>query len=192
MKPRSPTIGILKTSSGNTGSIQHALTRNGIPSRIVETAEEIDAVNGLIFPGAGAAKPAMADLRKRKLVSVLRGYKKPFLGLCLGMQLLFLTSEEGPANCLGIIPGEVRRLPKNVMAPHMGWDKLSTGDYAYFVHSYVCIPDDPSVITQTVQYGNALCAAVRLRNFFGLQWHPEKSGDIGDAFLLSFAKLAEK
>lgn len=184
-----PILGILKTSSGNTGSIRRALTRLGITSVLIEKPKDLLMIDGLIFPGAGAAKSVMENLENRGFVKPLQTFKKPFLGLCLGMQLLFETSEEGPCDCLGVIPGKVQAIPETVVRPHMGWNRLSTGEYAYFVHSYVCIPDDPRVITQTVAYGNLLCAGVRFRNFFGLQWHPEKSGDIGDRFLLSFMKL---
>jgi len=131
----------------------------------------------------------MEELRQRSLVEVLRAYRKPFLGLCLGMQLLFDSSDEGPTDCLGIIRGRVLALPDTLTKPHMGWNRLSTGDYAYFVHSYSCEPADPAVITMTVRYGGTLCAGVRQRNFLGLQWHPEKSGAAGDRFLLSFASL---
>ena len=184
-----PLIGILSYGAGNTGSVRRALVRLGIRSTIVGTAEEIETVDGLIFPGAGAALAAMEELRARRLADVLRSYEKPFLGLCLGMQLLFDASEEGPTECLGIIPGCVRALPDGVTKPHMGWNRLSTGDYAYFVHGYYCAPADPAVVTMTVPYGGALCAGVRQRNFLGLQWHPEKSGAAGDRFLLSFASL---
>ncbi|MFA6523805.1 MAG: imidazole glycerol phosphate synthase subunit HisH [Candidatus Peribacteraceae bacterium] len=191
MTAQSPIIGILSYGAGNTGSVQRALSRLGIPSAIVTTAEDIATVNGLIFPGAGAARAAMENLERRGLVDVLRAYEKPFLGLCLGMQLLFDASEEGPTGCLGIIPGRVRALLPGVTTPHMGWNRLSTGDYAYFVHSYCCEPADASVITMTARYGSDLCAGVRQRNFLGLQWHPETSGATGDRSLLSFASLCK-
>ena len=184
-------IGILRYSAGNVGSVQRALTRLGIPSRIVEDAEELKELSGLIVPGAGAAKAAMDRLQNRGLIEPLRTFNKPFLGLCLGMQLLFERSEEGPTECLGIIKGEAKELPNTMTKPHMGWNKLSTGDYAYFVHGYSCVPDDLSITTMTVQYGKPLCAGVRQDNFFGVQWHPEKSGDVGDRYLLSFAELCK-
>lgn len=191
MTTLSPLIGILQSKTGNTGSVERALARLGVPARMVRTADEILSVGGLVFPGAGAAGAAMADLRERGLVDVLRKYRRPFLGICLGMQLLFDSSEEGDTECLGIIAGNVRLLPPGVVKPHMGWNLLNTGDYAYFVHSYVCMPAEPRVITQTSQYGSAICAGVRRENFFGLQWHPEKSGAAGDRFLLSFATLCK-
>ncbi|MDD5055284.1 MAG: imidazole glycerol phosphate synthase subunit HisF [Candidatus Peribacteraceae bacterium] len=187
-----PIVGILQTASCNTGSIMRSLSRLGITSGIVRTRDDIDGIDGLIVPGAGAAKAAMDDLHSRNLIDVLRSFRKPLLGLCLGMQLLFDNSEEGPTECLGIIRGTVRALPDNVIKPHMGWNRLSTGEYAYFVHSFVCVPDDPRVITMTVRYGDDLCAGVRSKNFFGVQWHPEKSGIAGDSLLRSFAKLCSE
>ncbi len=187
----SPLIGILRYSAGNTGSVQRALMRLHISSCIVETSEGIAAVDGLIFPGAGAAQSAMNDLRKKKLIDVIKDYPRPFLGLCLGMQLLFDHSEEGDTECLGIIPGNVSILPDDVIKPHMGWNLLSTGSYAYFVHGYSCMPHDPLMTTMTAQYGTEICAGVRKKNFFGLQWHPEKSGQAGDNYLLSFVELCK-
>ena len=107
------------------------------------------------------------------------------------MQLLFDFSEEGSTDCLGIVRGRVVRLPEGVMRPHMGWNQLSTGRYAYFVHSYVCVPDDEGIVTMRVWHGAAICAGIRQNNFFGVQWHPEKSGDTGDRFLHSFAMLCK-
>lgn len=184
-------IGILRYGAGNIGSVQRALARLGIPSVVIKRPEQFEGISGLIFPGAGAAQAAMQHLREGEFIDALHGFQKPFLGLCLGMQLLFDFSEEGSTECLGIIPGRVKKLPASVTAPHMGWNRLSTGDYAYFVHSYYCKPRDPGVITQTVQYGVPVCVGVRWKNFFGLQWHPEKSAEAGDRFLLSFAQLCK-
>lgn len=193
----SPPIGILRYNAGNIGSVERALTRLGITSQIVERPDQLNEIVGLIFPGAGSANAAMRDLRAGGFIDSLRRFQKPFLGLCLGMQLLFDFSEEGDTECLGIIPGRVRKLPPSVIAPHMGWNLLRTArndlpvGYAYFVHSYVCEPNDPGVITQTVQYGSPICAGVRWKNFFGVQWHPEKSAATGDDFLLSFSQLCK-
>ena len=184
-------IGVLHYNAGNRESVARALGRLDIPAATVATAEEIDWVDGLIFPGAGAAAAAMNDLQCRGLIDILRNFRKPFLGLCLGMQLLFDSSEEGDAACLGVIRGRVRRLPDGVMRPHMGWNRLDTGRYVYFAHSYYCVPADPSVTTMTVRHGEDICAGVRQGNFFGVQWHPEKSGETGDRFLRSFALLCK-
>ncbi|MEN6459342.1 MAG: imidazole glycerol phosphate synthase subunit HisH [Thermoguttaceae bacterium] len=182
-------IGILRYNAGNWGSVARAIRRLGISAATVETADEMATVDGLVFPGAGAARSAMDDLRSRGLIDPLRAFRKPFLGLCLGMQLLMEFSEEGQTECLGIVRGQVRRMPDGVMSPHIGWNRLSTGRYAYFVHRYVCVPEDRRVVTMTVEHGATLCAAIRQANYFGVQWHPEKSGSTGDQFLQSFAAL---
>ena len=184
-----PVIGLLHYNAGNRASVARALDRLEIRAQTVETSEEIAACDGLIFPGAGAAQSAMRDLYSRGLVDALRDFRKPFLGLCLGMQLLFDFSEEGNVACLGIVRGRVKELPDDVMKPHMGWNRLDTGRYAYFAHSYFCVPDDPRVVTMTARHGVVFCAGLHQRNFFGVQWHPEKSGETGDRFLRSFAAL---
>jgi len=195
LQPRSPCIGILQYGAGNVGSVQRALTRLRVSWRVIEDAEELQELSGLIVPGVGAAKAAMDCLCNRGLTEPLRAFDRPFLGLCLGMQLLFERSEEGPVECLGVIKGVVRGLSNSVTKPHMGWNMLRQAQhdtalgYAYFVHSYACIPDSSDVITMTVQYGNEVCAGVRQENFFGVQWHPEKSGEVGDRYLLSFTAL---
>lgn len=184
-------IGILRYNAGNRASVAEALQRLSIPAMTVESNDELSQVDGLIFPGAGAARSAMHDLQERGLVEPLQEYRKPFLGLCLGMQLLFDRSEEGDTECLGIVPGEVKRLSDDVMRPHIGWNRLDSGEYAYFVHEYACFPTDPTVTTMSVRHGVTFCAGLRLRNFFGLQWHPEKSGRTGDRFLQAFAELCK-
>jgi len=184
-------IGILRYTAGNLTSIAGALSRLGIPWRIVETEAEITGVDGLIFPGAGAAKAAMSDLQERGLLDAIRNFYKPFLGICLGMQLLFDYSEEGPTECLGIVPGCVKLLPDEVMRPHIGWNRLDNGYWAYFAHSYYCLPADPRQITGFARHGIEFCAGVRRRNFFGVQWHPEKSGETGNRFFRSFGRLCK-
>ncbi|MCK9324798.1 MAG: imidazole glycerol phosphate synthase subunit HisH [Bacteroidales bacterium] len=187
----SPQIGILRYNAGNVGSVQRALARLQIPSQIIEKPAELESVSGIIFPGAGAAGSAMQRLSELGWTDSIRSCIKPFLGLCLGMQLLFDYSEENETECLGIIKGIVKELPNTLTKPHMGWNKLNTGEYAYFVHSFVCEPDDRSVVTMYTTYGQNVCAGVQKNNFFGLQWHPEKSGDAGDRYLLSFADLCK-
>lgn len=191
VRQNSPQVGIIRYSAGNTGSVQRALTRLNIPSKIIEKPQELESVSGIIFPGAGAAGAAMKQLNKVGWSKAIRSCKKPFLGLCLGMQLLFDYSEENETWCLGIIKGNIVELPEGLVRPHMGWNQLSTGDFAYFVHNYFCDPYYSSVVTMTTAYGNELCAGVQKDNFFGVQWHPEKSGDAGDRYLLSFSKLCK-
>lgn len=185
-------IGIIQYSAGNTGSVQRALTRLDIPSIILLKPEGLESVDGIIFPGAGAAGTAMRSLEKTGWVQEIQSFKKPFLGICLGMQLLFeYSQEDNGTKCLGVIKGRVRELLDTLTKPHMGWNKLTTGDFAYFVHNFVCEPADKSTITMTTLYGSNICAGVQWKNFFGVQWHPEKSGDIGDRYLLSFSQLCK-
>lgn len=184
----SPQVGILRYNAGNARSVEHAVERLGIGTISVETPEDLDRINGLIFPGAGAAGTAMADLRARNFIEPLQKFRKPFLGLCLGMQLLFDFSEEGNTNCLGIVKGNVRELSSEIIKPHMGWNRLDTGEYAYFCHSFTCVPDDPAIWKQITLYGKALCAGVQQGNYQGVQWHPEKSGPAGDQLFRSFAE----
>lgn len=184
-------IGILRYSAGNAANVSGALNRLGAPSRYVEQPAELDGISGLIFPGVGSAQTGMADLQQRGFVSALQKFDRPFLGICLGMQLLFDSSEEGNTPCLGIIPGKVQELPTTVVRPHMGWNRLSTGGYVYFVHGYVCVPADSRVITMSTWHGVEICAGVRFKNFFGVQWHPEKSSTVGDNYLRAFAKLCK-
>ena len=201
MKPCSPQIGILHYCAGNIGSVQRACDRLKIKTRNVDTEDDIQTVDGLIVPGAGSASAAMRSIRKQGLTDALRTYEKPFLGICLGMQLLFDYSEEGGTQCLGIIPGKVQKLRRI----HIGWNMLrpfdptqgrqdqhdASNEYAYFVHGYACFPDDSSLVTMTTQFDRSIVAGIRRKNFFGVQWHPEKSGDIGDRFLLSFSRLCK-
>lgn len=180
-------IGIIQTGAGNVGSVRRAFERLGVPTRPVSTSEDLGAVDGLVLPGAGAAPAGITALREHGLAEPLRCWQKPFLGICLGMQLMFDESEEGPTECLGVIGGRVRALPETVSRPHIGWNRLSTGDHGYFVHGFACRPADPAIVTMTTWHGGPVCAGVRLRNFEGVQWHPEKSGEAGDRLLRAFA-----
>lgn len=184
-------IGIINYNAGNTGSIQRALNRLNIRNQLINYPSQMDTVSGLIFPGAGAAGSAMQSLTENKWIKPLQFYKKPFLGLCLGMQLLFEYSEENDTKCLGIIKGKVKILPDWITRPHLGWNKLNSGNFAYFVHSYFCQPKNPEIITMTTNYGLTICAGIKQNNFLGVQWHPENSGATGDRFLLYFSSLCK-
>ncbi|MBU0458483.1 imidazole glycerol phosphate synthase subunit HisH [Patescibacteria group bacterium] len=184
-------IGIISYSAGNIGSIQRALDRLCIPYNILKKPEDLSEVDGVIFPGAGAAGNAMQSLKCNNWIDAIKNCKNPFLGICLGMQLLFEYSEENSTDCIGAIKGRVIGLPNTLVRPHMGWNKLNSGDYAYFMHSYVCEPEDAGIITMSVSYGKNICAGIRKGNFIGVQWHPEKSGALGDDFLLNFYKLCK-
>jgi glutamine amidotransferase len=155
----------------------------------------IAAADKVILPGVGAAGYAMEQVSARGLAPVLKSLAQPVLGICLGMQLLFDRSEEEDTDCLAILPGKVRRLAAapGMPVPHMGWSRLDvtdesiglqTGDYVYFAHSFAC--DDGPWTAASAEYGRPVPAAVRARNFLGVQFHPERSGEAGARFLKRF------
>jgi glutamine amidotransferase len=189
------TVAIVKYNAGNIHSVINALERLRAKYVLTDDAEVLSAAERVIFPGVGEASSAMRYLRERKLDSVLRSIEAPFLGICLGQQLMCTYSEENETECLDIIPGRVRRftLPKKV--PHMGWSRVrNTGhalfrgieqdSYFYFVHSYRA---DPSIDTiAECSYEENFSAALAKDNFAGVQFHPEKSGAAGQRLLANF------
>ncbi|HEY0148326.1 MAG TPA: imidazole glycerol phosphate synthase subunit HisH [Allosphingosinicella sp.] len=186
---------IVDVGCGNIGSVGIAFERFGLSPAVTGDAEAIASADKVILPGVGAAGYAMEQIDARGLAPVLKSLTQPVLGICLGMQLLFERSEEEDTKCLGIIPGEVRRLAAapSMPVPHMGWSALdvadesiglSTGDYVYFAHSFAC--DDGPWTTASADYGRPIPAAVRSGNFTGAQFHPERSGEAGARFLQRF------
>ena len=185
---------------GNLGSVEKALKHIGSDCVITSDASDLYDASGVILPGVGSFAPAMDELRARDLVMPLidiANSGKPFLGICLGMQLMLEGSEEnslerretkGVVSGLGIIPGFVRRFPDTgLKVPQMGWNRLvdvkgrllTEGDYVYFVHSYYCQPDNAADIAAQTEYGIKYCASFERGNIFGMQFHPEKSGRVG-------------
>jgi glutamine amidotransferase len=192
---------IIASGGANIASLQYALQRLGTPSEVSAEPERIRAASHVILPGVGAAADAMMRLRQRQLHAVIPALRQPVLGICLGMQLLFESSEEGPADCLGVIPGRAARLKSapGLPVPHMGWNTvhalrthpllegLERGDYAYFVHSYaLCLSEATLASTE---YGGAFSACVQWRNFYGAQFHPERSAAVGARLLQNFLAL---
>jgi glutamine amidotransferase len=188
-------VAIVDLGCGNIGSVAIALGRFGVTARITGEAEEIAAADKVILPGVGAAGYAMGQIQERGLSDPLRALTQPVLGICLGMQLLFEHSEESGTDCLGLIPGSVRRLEPapNRPVPHMGWSRLdvrdeaiglNSGDYVYFAHSFAC-DDGPETVARA-DYGRSIPAVVRRGNWLGAQFHPERSGKAGDRFLERF------
>ena len=185
----------------NIGSVRYALERLGVDAQISDDAERICRASHVILPGVGAAGPGMARLHGSGLVELIRQLEQPVLGVCLGMQLLFEHSEEGDTPCLGVIPGQVRRIEAGAgrRVPHMGWNALrrvredhlldGIGDegFVYFVHSYA-VPSGESTVA-SVDYGSPLSAIVRHRNFCGMQFHPERSAAVGALLLRNFLSL---
>jgi len=188
---------IIASGGANIASLQFALQRLGADSRVSADSEQIREASHVILPGVGAAADAMSRLRQKNLDTLIPSLQQPVLGICLGMQLLFEASEEGQAQCLGIIPGLANRFAaaRGRPVPHMGWNTLSierpnglrAGDYAYFVHSYA-LPAGAATIAIT-QYGDPFSACVQWRNFYGAQFHPERSAKVGARLLRNFLEL---
>jgi glutamine amidotransferase len=194
-------VALLAYGAGNLASVQFALERLGATVRLVSSAAGVDGAERLILPGVGAAGYAMSRLRDLDLVEPIRAFPRPLLGVCLGQQLLFESSDEGDADLLGLIPGRVRRLEPGpgLTVPHMGWSRLSRerddpllegladGDWAYFVHGFVC-PDGPATLARA-DYGGPVPAVVRSGLRWGCQFHPERSAAAGARILKNFLEL---
>jgi len=200
-------ITIIDYGLGNLGSVKNTLDKLGIDSIISNSKKEIEKSSGLILPGVGSANQGMKNLIKNKLDKIIveeirKG--KPFLGICLGMQLLFSSSNEGNVKCLDVIKGKVKKFTADLKVPQIGWNQVETQNskyktlfnkiqnksYFYFVHSYYCQPDDPSIISGVTDYGVDFCSAIEKDNVFGVQFHPEKSGENGLRLLKNFAEIA--
>jgi glutamine amidotransferase len=189
---------IIDSGGANLASLQFALQRLGASSEVSSDIAAIRAARRVILPGVGAAADAMQRLREFTLDTALPQLTQPLLGICLGMQLLYAHSDEGDTTCLGIIDGVVKRLAASseMPVPHMGWnsctalatDSLLNGiaadDYFYFVHSYAALPGPATLAT--VDYGQPLTAVVRRGNFWGVQFHPERSARVGAQLLRNF------
>lgn len=200
-------ITIVDYQMGNLRSVQKAIEKVGGTAKISSDGAEIADAEKLILPGVGAFGDAMAELRRRNLDQPIRDFidsGRPFLGICLGLQLLFQRSfEHGEHEGLAVLDGEVVRfdLPNQYKVPHMGWNTVSKrcdapilnetpdGTHFYFVHSYYVVPTDPSVIALESDYGGRFCAMVRRDNLFATQFHPEKSQSDGLKLLHAFESL---
>jgi glutamine amidotransferase len=195
-------VAIIANGGANIASLRFALDRLGVSSRLTADAEELRRAPRVILPGVGAAADAMERLHTLGLASVIPSLTQPVLGICLGMQLLFAGSEEGDTTCLGILPVQVTRFPdrQGFPVPHMGWNQvvprsdslllqgLAADTYVYFVHSYAA-PVGPWTEAVT-DYGGEFSAVVRHKNFFGAQFHPERSSRAGRQLLANFLSLA--
>jgi len=193
-------VAIIDSGGANIASLRAALARLGADSVVTTDPVVIQRAPRVLLPGVGAAHDAMSRLRIAALDRLIPTLKQPLLGICLGMQLLFETSEEGPATCLGVIPGAATRLQSapGHPVPHMGWNQLtqvrpdplldgiSSIDYVYFVHSFA-VPTSGATIAIT-DYGVAFTAVARRDNFCGTQFHPERSGIVGARILANFLK----
>jgi len=198
-------ITIVDYGSGNLRSVQKAFERLGEAATITDDPQRVAEADRLVLPGVGAFGDAMGQLHARGLVEPIQahlGADRPFLGICMGLQLLFETGREGGEHRgLGVLAGEVTRfdLPAGTKVPHMGWNTVSwtpaarscpADDWYYFVHSYVVRPRDPSVVAGTTDYGGGFCSVVARGRLVATQFHPEKSQQAGMRVLRSFLEHA--
>jgi imidazole glycerol-phosphate synthase subunit HisH len=192
-------VAVIDHGAGNLVSMAQALTRCGAVVTVVDTADDLGRFDGVVLPGVGATGPAMRTLERTGLAEALRSFEGPLLGVCVGMQLLFEVSHEDGTRCLGLIPGEVRRLMASPL-PHMGWNDVEhdatapfsgipSGTLFYFVHSFAPVPADDGVVIATTTYGNdRFASAVRRDGVIGVQFHPERSGSAGLTLLGGFVE----
>jgi len=202
----SQTVAITDYGAGNLRSVANAITRLGYQPRVTNSPSEVLDAAAVILPGVGAAGDTMDSLEKLGMSKVIRQLiyeQRPFFAVCVGLQVLFSRTEErGWHECLGVIPGIVRKLPSGLKIPHMGWNQVKQNiahpifdgipDEAnfYFVHSYYAEPDDASLVAGTTDYGLSLCSVVIKHNLVATQFHPEKSGDHGLRLYSNFLKMA--
>ncbi len=201
-------IAIIDYGMGNLRSVQKAFDRLGVEASVTSDKSVVERAEKVVLPGVGAIADAIAELKRSGMVDTI--YRtiendKPFLGICLGFQALFEESEEnGGVKCLGVFKGKVLRFPDNprYVVPHMGWNDLTfkkqtpiyaglkPSDYVYFVHSYYVSADEPDIVATTTNYDEIdFCSSIAKGNVFGMQFHPEKSQNVGLKILKNFAEL---
>ena len=199
-------VSIINHKAGNAPSVSNALRHLDIPCRFVSTPDQLEESEKLILPGVGSAKATMDSLRDMDVIDVLEkkvlDERIPFLGICIGHQILFDYSEEGNTKCLGWLKGKVVRFNKEkVRVPHIGWNEvkfnkkhrlvsgLKNSEFFYFVNSYYIIPDDGDIVFGQTQYGVEFCSALIWKNIISTQFHVEKSGPVGLRLLRNFSQL---
>jgi glutamine amidotransferase len=199
-------IAIIDYGAGNMRSVVNAITRLGYQPKITSSPAEVLKAEAVILPGVGAASSTVASLKRLGLAGPIGQYiasGRPFLGVCIGLQVLFSSTEEGGrCECLGVIPGQVRRLPPGLKIPHMGWNQvrqrfqhpvfkgIPDEDNFYFVHSYYVVPDDETLVAGETEYGIPICSVIARGNLVATQFHPEKSGQSGLKIYDNFLKMA--
>ncbi len=193
-------IQIIDYGAGNLQSVKNALEKLGESYEVIGAPAAMKPEAKIIFAGVGAAGAAMDKLQESGFDTALKKLENPFLGICLGMQLLLNYSSENDTECLGVVDGEVQRFPIGLTVPQIGWnnvksvkncplfDGIEAESSFYFVNSYYAKPVDQSVVA-TSEYGITFCAAVKFKNFYGVQFHPEKSGEAGLKLLDNFIRL---
>ncbi len=200
-------IAIVDYGAGNLRSVVNAVKKLDCQPKITSRPDDLLNAQAVILPGVGAAADTMANLEKLGLVSPIRRFiteDRPFLGVCIGLQILFTGTEEGGWHeCLDVIPGLVRKLPSGLKIPHMGWNQVrqriphpvfdGVPDEAnfYFVHSYYVEPDDKSLVAGETEYGIPICSVIARGNMVATQFHPEKSGEVGLKIYDNFIKLVQ-
>jgi glutamine amidotransferase len=197
-------IVIVDYGAGNLCSVSKGLARVGHEAMITDSPEAIRTAHAVVLPGVGAAGAAMQSLTAKGLEPALReviSAGKPFLGICLGLQLLLTYHEEGEVQCLDIIPGRVTKFSPGLKIPHMGWnsvdlvsesrlfDGVASGSYFYFVHSYFAASESSEPVVGQTDYGVRFSSVLQQGNVFGTQFHPEKSGDLGLRVLANFGRI---
>jgi imidazole glycerol-phosphate synthase subunit HisH len=198
-------VAIVKYNAGNIQSVLFALERLGVTAKVTDDADELSSADKVIFPGVGAARSAMDSLKEKGLDKVIQQLQQPVLGICVGMQLLFEHSEESDTECLGIIPAKVKLFQSEIISPdipikvpQIGWNNLynlntnlfkdvSEQSYVYYVHSYFAEMNPYCIGTSN--YGIEYCGAVQKDNFYGVQFHTEKSALVGEKILKNFLEL---
>ena len=204
-------IAIIDYGAGNLRSVEKAFQQVGAAAEVTKDKNTIRGAKGIVFPGVGSFDAAIKELRALSLEGVIEeaiALGKPFLGICLGMQHLFEASEEGKEKGLAILPGSVKKFNfagspwSNLSIPHMGWNRLlikrrapifegiEDGTMFYFAHSYYAAPRDEQIVATRTDYGIEFVSAVRKDNIYGIQFHPEKSGEAGLKVLANFGALA--
>ncbi len=198
-------IVVIDYHSGNLRSVAKALEAVGANPVVTENPLDVDTADAVILPGVGSGPAAMQALESRELVAPIKKFiteGRPFLGVCLGLQLLLDQTEEGDAPCLGIVPGRVKRLSAGLKVPHMGWNSVEfnldhpvfqgipPSSHFYFVHSYYAAPDADTGVAGTTTYGMPFCSAYAEGNLVATQFHPEKSGTIGLQIYRNFLNFA--
>lgn len=192
------TVAIIQYNAGNTCSVSFALERLGVTPILTDNPELLQTADKVIFPGVGEASTAMQYLKERQLDELIKDLQQPILGICLGMQLMCRYSEENDTDCLGIFDTTVRQFVANLKVPHMGWNKVEDTTeplfanipyepYSYFVHSYYA--ELCKQTTGITEYGIKFSAALEKDNFYGVQFHPEKSAAVGEQILQNFLNL---
>jgi imidazole glycerol-phosphate synthase subunit HisH len=194
-------LAIIDSGGANIASVRYAIERLGVTAELTTDPERVRAASHVILPGVGLAAHCMARLQELNLVDTIKQLKQPLLGICIGMQLLFESSEEGDVSCLGVLPGRVQRFPNraSLPVPHMGWNQLHVlrptvltqgihaDDYVYFVHSYAAPVSDLTLAT--TDYGAPFSAIMHKDNVYATQFHPERSGRVGAIVLRNFLSI---